>query len=195
MPASLTLLSQTPLLFKHVYWLSAAARWMLAGLWLLNQYACWPFFTQYCMSAGVVLLHLLYLLVGVSLSAISAGIVSHYQPCLLVWWIIIGHAFWFGTSLSAMPAGVVPHYRPCLLVWCLTVGHVFWCGASLWAMPVGEVPHYKPCLLSILHFNRHFDLLSADTSGMATSLVLLLQRCHHIRHFCWSGGTLRYACL
>ena len=32
MPAGLVLLSQTPLLFKHAYWLSAAARWMLAGL-------------------------------------------------------------------------------------------------------------------------------------------------------------------
>ena len=36
MPAGLVLLSQTPLLFKHAYWLSAAARWMLAGLWPLN---------------------------------------------------------------------------------------------------------------------------------------------------------------
>ena len=30
---------------------------------------------------------------------------------------------------------------------------------------------------------------------MATSLVLLLQRCHYIRYFCWSSATLRYACL
>ena len=36
MPAGLVLLSQTPLLFKHAYWLSAAARWRLAGLWPLN---------------------------------------------------------------------------------------------------------------------------------------------------------------
>ena len=35
-------------LFKHAYWLSTAARWMLAGLWPLNQHACWPFVTQYC---------------------------------------------------------------------------------------------------------------------------------------------------
>ena len=103
--------------------------------------ACWTvtaqsacllnFATQYCMSAGVVLLYLLYLLVWFSLSAVSAGMASHYQLCLLVWCFIIGHAFWFGTSLSAMPVCVVPHYRSCLLVWCLTVGHVFWCGASL----------------------------------------------------------------
>ena len=117
---------------------------------------------------------------GVSLSAMSAGIVSHYQPCLLVWCLIIGRVFWFGTSLSAMPAVVVPHYRSCLLVSCLNVGHA---------------PHYRPCLLawyftighacwSILYFNRHFDLLSADGRGMATSLVLLLQRCHYIRHVC-----------
>ena len=36
MPAGLVLLPQTQLLFKHAYWLSAAARWMLAGLWPLN---------------------------------------------------------------------------------------------------------------------------------------------------------------
>ena len=68
---------------------------------------------------------------GVSLSAVPAGMVSRYQPCLLAWYFIIGHAFWFGTSLSAMYVGVVPHYRTCLLVRCLTVSHVFWCGASL----------------------------------------------------------------
>ena len=39
MPADLVLLSPTPLLFIHAYWLSAAARWMLAGLWPLYQHA------------------------------------------------------------------------------------------------------------------------------------------------------------
>ena len=38
MPVGLVLLSPTPLLFKHAYWLSAAARWMLAGLLPLNQH-------------------------------------------------------------------------------------------------------------------------------------------------------------
>ena len=40
MPVGLVLMSTTPLLFKHAYWLSAAARWRLAGLWPLNQHAC-----------------------------------------------------------------------------------------------------------------------------------------------------------
>ena len=83
---------------------------------------------------------------GISLSAVPAGMVSHYQLCLLAWSFIIGHAFWFGTSLSAMSVGVVPHYRPCLLGWCLTKRHAFWCGASLYAMPVGVLPHYRLCL-------------------------------------------------
>ena len=39
-PAGLVLLSPTPLQFKHAYCLSAAARWILAGLWPLNQHAC-----------------------------------------------------------------------------------------------------------------------------------------------------------
>ena len=40
MPAGLVLLSQTPLLFEHAYWLSTAANRMLAGLWPLDQCAC-----------------------------------------------------------------------------------------------------------------------------------------------------------
>ena len=54
---------------------------------------------------------------GVCLSAVPAGMVSHYQPCLLAWYFIIRHAFWFRTacwccaSLYVMPSGVVPHCR------------------------------------------------------------------------------------
>ena len=40
---------------------------------------------------------------------------SHDQPCLLVWRLTIGHAFWFEASLSAMPSGVLSHHRPRLL--------------------------------------------------------------------------------
>ena len=95
MPAGLMLLSQTPLLFKHAYRLSTAARWILAGLWTLNQHACWPFVTQYYMSAGIVLLYLCLLYY----SAVSAGVVNHYRSCLLVWYITISHACWCGASL------------------------------------------------------------------------------------------------
>ena len=130
MPAGLVLLSPTPLLFKHAYWSSAAAKCLLdcghsismpADLLSLN-IAC---LQAVCFSICYTCWY------GVSLSAVPAGMVSHYQPCLLAWCFIIGHAFWFGTSLLAMLVGVVPHYRPCLLGWCLTVGHVFWCDASL----------------------------------------------------------------
>ena len=43
-----------------------------------------------------------------------AGVVSHYQPCLLVWCLnieglTIGHAFWCCASSSAMPSDVWPH--------------------------------------------------------------------------------------
>ena len=54
-----------------------------------------------------------------------SGVVSYYQPCLLVYCLTIGHAFWCGASSSTMPVDVVPHYRPCLLVWYLTIGHDF----------------------------------------------------------------------
>ena len=100
---------------------------------LLNQHACRSFATQSCISAGVVLLYLPYLLVWylpcLPLWCITIDHVNwccaHYQPCLLVWCIIKGHAFWCGASLSAMPVGVVPHYRACLLVWCFAVDHAF----------------------------------------------------------------------
>ena len=95
-PAGRVLLSPTPLLFKHAYWLSAAVRWMLAGLWQLLLIFCHS------------ILHVCWRCV--SLSAIPADMVSHYL-CFT-----IGQAFWFVTLLSAMHVGVVPHYRPYLLV-------------------------------------------------------------------------------
>ena len=55
-----------------------------------------------------------------------SGAVPHYQPCLLVCCLTLGHAFWCGASSSTMPVGVVPHYRPCLLAWYFTMGHAFW---------------------------------------------------------------------
>ena len=99
--------------------------------------ACWTVATQsaclltFCHS----ILHVCWRCA--SLSAIPADMVSHYQQCLLVWYLTISCAYWrgaslkVGTLLSAMHVGVVPHYGPCLLVWCLTVGRVFWCGVSL----------------------------------------------------------------
>ena len=136
---------------------------------------------------------------GVSLSAVSAGMVSHYQPCLLVWCFIIDHAFWFGTSLSAMPVGVVPHYRSCLLVWRLTVSHFFWCGASLQAMPVGVVTHYRPCLLVRFALQTTFWLVECRRkrggykSGATLTEVPLHQTCLLIMS--GSCATLRNTCL
>ena len=78
---------------------------------LAPQSACLlTFVTQYCMSAGAVLLYLLY---------------------LLVWCLTLSRVCWYGVSLSAVPAGVVNLYRSCLLVWYSTISHACWCGASL----------------------------------------------------------------
>ena len=52
-----------------------------------------------------------------------SGVVPHYQPCLLVCCLTIGHAFWCSASSSTMPISGVPHSRPCLLAWYLTIGH------------------------------------------------------------------------
>ena len=111
-----------------------------------TQSSCRSFVTQSCMSAGVVLLYLPYLLVwcltisracwcDASLKAILSGVVPHYQPLQLVLCLVIGHAFWCCASLSAVTAGAVPRYRPCLP------------GASLLAVTAGAVPHYRSCLL------------------------------------------------
>ena len=107
-----------PLLSNHAYWLSAAARLMLAGPLHFNQHACRSFATQSCMSAGVMLLYLPYLLVW-------------YLPC---------RGFWFDALLYAMPGDVVPHYQQYLLEWCLTIGNACWHGISRWAMPAGPLP-------------------------------------------------------
>ena len=128
MPAGQVQLSQTPLLFIHAYWLSAAARWVNAGPLLP---ARMPIFYHSVIPSR---------LCGAFLAAMPAGVLSYYQPCLLVWCLTIAHAFWSGASLSVMPAGVLPHYRPCPLVWCLTRGHACWCYASLFAMPSGVEP-------------------------------------------------------
>ena len=109
---------------------TAAAQTCLLVECCCKMNACWTVATQsacllnFCHS----ILHVCWLCV--SLSAISACMVSHYQPC----WCgasLKGHAFWFGTSLSAMPVCVVPYYRSCLLWLCLAVRHVFWSGASI----------------------------------------------------------------
>ena len=117
MSAGLVLPSQTPLLFKHAYWISAVARWrghsisMPADLLSLNIVCLLALCISICYTCWY----------GVSLSAVSAGMVYHYQQCLLVWCFFIDHTFWFCTSLSTMPVDAVPHYRSCLLVWCLTI--------------------------------------------------------------------------
>ena len=144
--------SETPLLCrcscnKYVFWPSVTstnttavqtcllvewcARWVLAGPLPLNQYACWSFTTQsVCLPIFYhSFLHACWCCV--SLFAIPACMVSHYQPCLLVWSLTIGHAFWFDASLSAMLSGVLSHHRSRLLVWSLIINHAHWCRASL----------------------------------------------------------------
>ena len=61
----------------------------------------------------------------------SSGVVPHYQPCLLVSCLTLGHAFWCGASSSTMPFGVIPHYRQCLCAWDLTIYQSFWSIATV----------------------------------------------------------------
>ena len=166
---------------------------MPTGWVLCKMGACWTVATQsVCL---LIFYHsILHAWCCASLSAIPACMVSHYQPFLLQWCLTICHAFGCDASRSTMPSGVLPQYRPCLLVLSLTIGHAFWCGPSLSTMPIGVVPHNYPCLLVRCHSNRNFYYFCADRR-MVTNLVLLVQRCHHIRHVCWSGAFLRYTCM
>ena len=125
------ILACTPLVFKHAYWFSDVQDGCLldrchsinmpADLLPLNQYACRFFYHSF--------LHACWCCV--SLFAIPECMVSHYQPCLLVWSLTIGHAFWCDASLSVMPSGVLSLHRPRLLVWSLIINHAYLCGASL----------------------------------------------------------------
>ena len=145
---------------------------MPTGCVMCKMGACWTVATQsICLQIFYnSFLHACWCCVY--LFAIPACMVSHYQPCLLVWSLIIAHAFWCDASLSAMPSGVLSHHRPRLLVWSLIINHAYWCGASLYAMSAGQLP-LQPI----------FYKLSADRR-MATNMVLLVKRCHHIRHVC-----------
>ena len=95
------------------------------------------------------------------------GVVPHYQPCLLVCCLTIGHSFWCGASSSTMPVGEVPHYRPYMLAWYLTIGHAFWSittaitillvecrwkkGGYKSGANCTEVPLYQICLMIRCH--------------------------------------------
>ena len=122
-----------------------------------------------------------------------SGVVPHYQPCLLVYCLTIGHAFCCGTSSSTMPVGVVPHYRPCLLAWYLTIGHAFWSIAIA---------------INILRVECRWKKGGYKSGATCTEVVLyqiylmirchsqicLLVQCNYIRHACWVHKFI-YACL
>ena len=129
---------------------------------------------------------------GVSLSAVPAGVMPHYRPYLLMWYLNIspavlmwclsvGHAFWCGASLQAMPSGVVPHYQPCLQVCCLTIGHSFWRGASLSTMPIGVLPRYRSCLLVWCLIINH--AVGVVPHSRPCLLAWYLTICHCNQHF------------
>ena len=125
---------------------------------------------------------------GASLSAMPAGVLPHYQPCLLVWCHTIDHAVWRGASLSAMHAGVLPHYRTCMLLWCLTIGHACWSNANTSNISTSRVQMEEGWLQVWCYFYR-----GAITSDMPADPMPLVQ-CNSIRHACWVR-LFGYACL
>ena len=114
----------------------------------------------------------------------TSGVVPHYQPCLLVRCLTIGHAFcgclttgnafWCGALLSAMPAGVLPH---CMFV-------AFWCGASLSTMPIGVLPHYRPCLLVWCLIINYACWCGSSLQPMPVGVVLHFRPCFLVYCHC-----------
>ena len=63
--------------------------------------------------------------------SMPSGVVLHYQPCLLVWCLTIGNAFWCVSRYQLCLLVLYLLIKSYLLVWCFTISHVCWCGASL----------------------------------------------------------------
>ena len=122
-----------------------------------------------------------------------SGVVAHYQPCLLVCCLTIGHAFWCGASASTMPVVVVPHYRPCLLACHLAIGHAFWSIATAINILLVERRWKKGGYKSDATCT---EVLLYQTSLMIWyhSQICLLVECNHIRRACWVHEFI-YACL
>ena len=79
MPTSLVSLPTTPLLFKHTFWLSAAARWVLAGQLPFSvsmPVKLLPFNFASLLALCISSYHTYWY--GVSLSAVPGVIMSHY---------------------------------------------------------------------------------------------------------------------
>ena len=99
----------------------------------------------------------------------------HYQPCLLVFCLTIGHAFWCSASLSAMPSGMVPHYRPSQLVWCLIISNVCWCGSEPTGMVYSEEPHQQT-----ITFESGVQLYQQCTLGTFIQIRVFVKCCSGI---------------
>ena len=107
-------------------------------------------------------------------------VVPHYQPCILVWCLTIGHAFSCGASLSALSVGVVPHYRPCLLAWYLTIGHACWSIVIATDILLVECRWKKDGVWCYLYSGAIISDMSADTMpllNMPACTVQLYQTC------------------
>ena len=62
-------------------------------------HVCWRCDSLSAIPAGMVFTISRVCWCGASLYVMPFGLVHHYQPCLLVWCLTIGHAFWCGASL------------------------------------------------------------------------------------------------
>ena len=110
-------------------------------------------------------------------------VVPHYQPCILVRCLTIGHAFSCGASISALHVGVVPYYRPWLLAWYLTIGHACWSLATATDILLVECRWKKGGVWCYLYSSLSSVIISdiyADTvplSDMPACNVQLYQTC------------------
>ena len=94
------------------------------------------------------------------------GVVTHYRPCLLAWYLTIGHAFW----------SIVTAINMQMEEWWLQVLCYLYRGAIISDMsddpvPLSDMPAYTIQLLSDMHAGfMNSCLLSAGLSSKVSGL-------------------------
>ena len=82
----------------------------------------------------------------------SAGLVPHYQPCLLVWCLTIGHVCWSNTTATDIFTSRVKMEEEWLQVWCYLYKDDITSDTSADPVPLLDVPDctvqlYQTCML------------------------------------------------
>ena len=129
-----------------------------------------------------------------SLSAKPAGVLPHYRPCLLVWWLFISLACWCVSSLKFMHSDVHTHYQPMMIIIAIT-SDMSADPVPLSDMPACVVKLHQTCpLVRCLVINRAcwccVSLSAMHSGGLCHYWPCLLVCCLAIDCAYWCGASL-----